>query len=55
MAKKAIFKVHDDLLIFKRDNDGKLPIANLTNLLPDEPNTKSRHVTIAISGWLSQG
>ena len=54
LAKKAIFKAQECLLFFKRDNNGQLPIANLENLLPDEPNSKSRHVTIAISGWLSQ-
>ena len=53
LAKKAIFKAHECLLFYKRDNDGQLPIAVFKNLLPGDPNTSSRHVTIAISGWLS--
>ena len=53
LAKKAIFKAHECLLFYKRDNNGQLPIAVFKNLLPGDPNTSSRHVTIAISGWLS--
>ena len=54
LAKKAIFKAHECILFHKKDHDGQLPIAVLKNLLPGDPNTSSRHVTIAISGWLSQ-
>ena len=54
LAKRAIFKAYECLLFYKRDNEGELPIVVLKNLLHEEPNAKSRHVTIAISGWLSQ-
>lgn len=39
----------------RHENNGRLPISTLKNLIPEvEPNLNSRHVTIAISGWLSQ-
>ena len=42
------------MFIYKHENGGGLPLAGLKNLLGEEPCRNSRHVTIAISGWMSQ-
>ena len=53
LAKKSIYLAQEKLFIYKHENKGELPTAILQNLLMDEPNRNSRHVIIAISGWLS--
>lgn len=54
IAKNALYGAQERMFVHKHENKGKLPIAELKNLLGEEPCTSSRHVTICISGWMSQ-
>ena len=55
LSKNAIYRAQELLFIHKHENQGKLPKVVLKNLRPEtEPNRNSRHVVIAISGWLSE-
>ena len=55
ISKNAIYKAQELLFLYKHENSGKVPKIVLKNLLPlVEPNRNSRHVVIAISGWLSE-
>ena len=47
---------HTKLEEYKNQNNHRLPVAELLNLRPEmeTPSRETRHVTIAISGFLTQ-
>lgn len=58
LSKRALYRAQENLLIYKHEHRDQLPLAVLRNLvkvekIADDPNLRSRHVIIAISGWLS--
>ena len=55
ISTNAIYRAQELLFLYKHQNQGKLPLIELKNLLPDqEPNRNSRHVVICMSGFLSE-